>query len=85
MKQLQYSAPVAQSASRPPILLDIMQDGRFLCQLRYTKRGFPRMINGKIVEVYDQEDIEKFVLEQRPSLRDKNITIELANQKVFAR
>lgn len=85
MKQLQHSAPVAQSASRPPILLDIMQDGRFLCQLRYTKRGFPRMINGKIVEEHNQEDIEKFVYEQRPSLRDKNITIAFANQKVFSR
>ena len=65
-----------------PVLLDIMQDGRFLCQLRYNKRGFPQMINGEFVEVHDQKDIEEFVYSQRPSLKGKNIKIEFSNQSV---
>ena len=65
-----------------PVLLEIMQDGRFLCQLRYNKRGFPQMINGEFVEVHDQKDIEEFVYSQRPSLKGKNIKIEFSNQSV---
>lgn len=59
-----------------PVLLDIMCEGRFLCQLRYNKRGFPQMIDGKFVEVHDQKDIEDFIYFQRPSLKGKNIRIE---------
>lgn len=66
-------------------LLDIMVDGRFLCQLRYTKRGLPKMQDGEIVEVHNHKDLEAFVLEQRPSLRGKKFSIEFANQQVFNR
>lgn len=65
-----------------PVLLDIMQDGRFLCQLRYNKRGFPQMIDGEFIEVYDPKDIEEFVYSQRPSLKGKNIKIEFSNQSI---
>lgn len=65
------------------ILLDIMQDGRFVCQLKYNKRGFPVMVDGVIKESHDMRDIEDFVYQQRPSLRGKNISVEFATQKVF--
>ena len=65
------------------ILLDIMLSGRFVCQLRYDKRGFPEMIDGHIEEVYRLEDLEKFVLDKRPSLRGKDIKIEFAKNKVI--
>lgn len=64
------------------VLLDIMLGGRFICQLRYDGMPFPEMIDGKIVPVYDSEDIRKFVYEKRPSLRGRDIRIEFSNNKV---
>ena len=63
------------------VLLDIMLNGKFICQLKYDGMPFPELINGKIVPVYDTEDLEKFVFEKRPSLRGKDIRIEFSNQK----
>lgn len=79
MKQVQYTDVSRQSA---PILLDIMQDGRFLCQMKYPHRGFPQMLDGKLVETYDYNDFEKFVFEKRPSLRNKKIAILPSNQRI---
>lgn len=31
-----------------PILLDIMQGDKFIMQMRYDKRGYPEMIDGKL-------------------------------------
>ena len=64
------------------ILVDVMVDGRFYTQVRYTKHGIPQMINGEIKEVHNTDDIKKFVLEQRPSLRGKNYQINFSNQRV---
>lgn len=64
------------------LLIDIILEGRFVCQLRYTKHGIPQMINGEIKEVHNTDDINKFVLEQRPSLKGKNYQINFSNQRV---
>ena len=64
------------------VLLDIMEKGRFLCQLKYDGYPFPDMIDGKIVPVYDSKDLERFVYEKRPSLRGRDIRIEFSNNKV---
>ena len=82
MKHVQYTEAVPQS-SHHPILLDIMFDGRFLCQLRYTRRGFPQMIDGRAVECHDARDIEAFVLDKRQSLRGRNYSILPSRQQVF--
>ena len=74
---------MAKKKERKPLLLDIMLNGRFVCQLKYNKRGLPDMVNGEIVEVHNSKDLEAFVLEQRPSLRGKDIKIEFASQKVL--
>ena len=63
------------------VLLDIMLNGRFVCQLSYDKRGFPEMIDGEVKEYHRLEDLEKFVYEKRPSLRGKDIRIEFSSQK----
>ena len=63
------------------VLLDIMLGGKFICQLKYDGMPFPELIDGKVVPVYDSEDLEKFVFEKRPSLRGKDIRIEFSNQK----
>lgn len=79
MKQVPYTDVSRQSS--PTILLDIMLDGRFLCQMKYPHRGFPQMYNGKVVETYDYNDFEKFVFEKRPSLRNKQIAILPSTQR----
>lgn len=65
-----------------PILLDIIKNGRFYKQLKYTKRGFPMLIDGKVIETYNSEDIKKFVEESLPSLVGKNYNIKFAKQRV---
>lgn len=66
-----------------PIYLDIMSaDGKFIQQLRYDKRGFPEMIDGVVKEVHNTKDIEDFVYSKRPSLRGKNIRIEMSIQRI---
>lgn len=65
-----------------PILLDIIKNGRFYKQLKYTKRGFPKLIDGKVIETYNSEDIKKFVEESLPSLVGKDYNIEFAKQRV---
>lgn len=65
-----------------PILLDIIKNGRFYKQLEYIKRGFPKLIDGKVIETYNSENIKKFVEESFPSLVGKDYNIEFAKQKV---
>ncbi len=70
--------------SNKTILLDIMVGGHFYTQLRYSKRGFPQMINGVVTEVHDAKDIERFVFEKLPSLNGKkNVNTGFATQQVF--
>jgi len=45
---------------KKPLLLDIILNGRFICQLQYNKRGLPDMVNGEIVEVHNTKDLEAF-------------------------
>lgn len=66
-----------------PVLLDIMEKGRFIGQMVYDKRGFPEIVDGNIVEAYNLKEIEKYVLEERPSLRGRDIKIAFSNQKTL--
>ena len=34
-------------SGRKGFYIDVMENGRFLCQLHYTRRGFPVVIDGK--------------------------------------
>ena len=68
---------------KKPILLDVMQGDRFICQMEYTKRGTPTIVDDKIREVYDMGDIEKFVYESRPSLRGRGVRIAISNSRVI--
>lgn len=66
------------------LLLDIMEGGRFLCQMRYTRPPWPKIIDGETVLAYEYKDLEKFVYSQKPSLRNrKGISILPTNQKVI--
>lgn len=63
-------------------LLDIMKDGRFYKQLKYTKRGIPEEIDGEILEVFDDFELKNFVEESLPSLKGKNYRIRFSDGKV---
>ena len=67
---------------KPEILLDIMLDGRFVCQLRYARQGQLKIINGHMAEVYDLDDIQAFVEEERPSLIGQPYKIEFSQQHI---
>lgn len=66
----------------PPLFLDIMLNGRFVCQMKYVGNPRPIFIDGKVVPTYKIEDIARFVFRKRPSLRGKNINIKFTNQKI---
>lgn len=67
------------------ILLDVMLNGHYVCQLKYPKRGFPQVVDGETLECHNYEDFEKFVLKQRPSLKGKPFVVLPSNQKVLQR
>lgn len=67
------------------VLLDVMIDNQFICQLRYFGRPFPVMRNGQVTMDYDERDIKRFIEEKRPSLVGKNYYYEFAKQLVFNR
>ena len=67
---------------KPKILLDIMLDGRFVCQLRYARQGQLKIINGHMAEVYDLDDLQSFVEKERPSLIGQPYKIEFSQQRI---
>jgi hypothetical protein len=50
--------------------------------MRYTGTPFPTIVDGKAVPTYNYNDISRFVYQQRPSLRGKNIRIEFSEQRI---
>ena len=68
---------------KPTLLLDIMECGRFVCQIPYYRHGMPQMVDGKITEVHDMSEVKQYVYEKRPSLRNRNISIAFAQQRVY--
>ena len=64
------------------LLLDVILNGRFKCQLKYERSGFPLILDGEIIESYNAEDLREFVERERPSLKGKDFKIEFSNQKV---
>lgn len=69
-----------------PILLDVMLDGRFVCQLRYhSDRRFYHLCCQKVVSssLYDSDSLRYFVESRRPSLAGKRYSIRFSNQIVF--
>lgn len=65
-----------------PILLDIMLDGVYKGQLKYYGRGFPKLVDGKVIEVFNTKDIEAFVEEKKPSLKGKPYQVLFSEQRV---
>lgn len=73
---------ITPPSGRKGFFIDVIENGRFLCQLHYTRRGLPVVVDGRTVESHDLRDIEEFVYENRPSLRNRNIHIAFSNNRV---
>ena len=68
---------------KPTLLIDVMIGDSFICQLPYYHHGYPTILDdGSFIETYDTEELEKFVLDKRPSLKNKKFHIEFTNQKL---
>ncbi len=67
----------------PTLLLDVMEHDRFICQIPYYGQGFPKLIDGQVKKVFDSRDIQNWVFEKRPSLKNRDIRIEFASQRVI--
>ena len=67
------------------MLIDVMLKGRYVCQLNYTKRGFPQVVDGEVLECHNYEDFEKFVVEKRPSLKGKPFVVLPSRQKTHSK
>lgn len=67
---------------KPELLHDIMLDGRFVCQLRYSRHSQLKIHNGHIAEVYDLDDLQSFVEKERPSLIGQPYRIEFSQQHI---
>jgi hypothetical protein len=67
----------------PTLLFDIMMGDTYKGQLKYYGHGKPDLIDGKIIEVFDSEELKQFIEEKRPSLKGKDYRIEFSNQKVI--
>jgi len=65
------------------VLLDIMKDDRFVCQLKYGG-GRKQNIDGKIIKVYDVEKLKEFVEECRPSLIGSDYRICFSDNAVLS-
>ena len=65
------------------MLLDIMLNGRFICQLNYKKKGYHTKANGKLVEVHSDSEIAHYIESVRPSLNGKNYNVCFTNNKTW--
>ncbi len=65
------------------VLLDIMKDGKFVCQLQYGG-GRKQNIDGKVVTVYDVDQLKDFVEQCRPSLIGSDYRICFSDNAVLS-
>lgn len=68
---------------RNVVLIDIMAKGRFVAQVKYTGNPIPmKCDNGEIVLAHKDSDIMQFVYSKYPSLVKRDITFQIAKQRV---
>lgn len=56
------------------IYIDVMLNDRFVCQLKYEYCPAYNL---------NKDELREFVIQKRPTLRNKNFTIELSENKVI--
>lgn len=69
---------------KSPFYVDVILDGKWICQLQYAKHGFSQMTEqGVIEESHRYADIRAFVEERRLSLKGKLYECEITEQRVW--
>ena len=68
---------------KKPLLLDVMLNDSFVCQLEYDRKGILEITDKKVKEYYDYNVLEEFVLEKRPTLKNKPFIVLQSKQKVL--
>jgi hypothetical protein len=63
----------------PSLYLDIYLYGRFVCQLKFNT---PPITKSDGTREFYIADIEKYVTDKRPSLKDKDFKVRFSNQRV---
>jgi len=59
-----------------------MIKGQFHCQVRYIDTGRPTILNGKVVPVFNEKDIQHFIETAHPELINEKYNICFSNQAV---
>lgn len=65
------------------VLIDIMREGRFICQLSYNQRGYYTKVNGQLLEIHSEKAVKNFVEKRLSSLRGSNYNVCFTNQKIL--
>lgn len=61
-------------------LIDVMEHGRFLCQVRYTYTPKWKIIGGELKPTLDMNEALRNIRKQRPSLKNRDINIAPSTQ-----
>ena len=64
------------------IMLDILVNGRFFGQIKCTIPPIGKTEEGSYI--YDSREIEAYVLNKMPTLRNKKYSINFSNQRIFS-
>ena len=61
-------------------LIDVMEKGRFLCQVRYTYTPKWKILDGELKPTLDMNEALRDIFKQRPSLKGRDINIAPTTQ-----
>lgn len=67
------------------VLLDVMEGDTFLRQVEFHGHGTPELINGEVIEVFNQKMLHKYVHDNYPSLRRHRFQVAISSQRVICR
>lgn len=65
-----------------PVLMDIMLNGRFYCQMPCEAKGDWKIVDGEIKETYDIEKVKTYIESKLPNLKGKNYEVYFTDKKV---
>ena len=63
------------------ILLDVMVGEHHVCQFTYPCSSI-ELFDGRVIPLVNEDEVQKFIEERRPSLKYKKYHVEFSNQKV---
>lgn len=65
----------------PPLLIDIMENGRFVCQVAYPVQPMKIKVRNKVRYSYEGLDIERYVYKTHPELKGRDIRYEFTEER----